>query len=129
MAKPLGSMKNSGLTAFEAELQDIDSWIPFGIDYNTPLKTLEGAVKDVIEAEDYNKAYKFMEKAVAAKEKGQNPNDGLTHDESASIRFYTTSDGTVSRELNKALRDKDRNKLKPWHSLLHLFLIALSKLP
>ncbi|CAF2819422.1 unnamed protein product [Rotaria sp. Silwood2] len=55
----------------------------------------------------------------------------LTLDESASIFLYTMEAGDYSlyRLLNKALRDEDRHKIKPWFSFLKLFDTALSKLP
>jgi hypothetical protein len=71
----------------------------------------------------------LMEQVAAAKSKCRNPDDSLTSDESASIRLYTDGGGKVSRLLNEALRDEDRQKLKPWHSLLFLLLTALAKLP
>ncbi|CAF4619146.1 unnamed protein product, partial [Rotaria sp. Silwood2] len=62
----------------------------------------------------------------------QNPADGLTQDESASIHLYTMQfDGGPSLYLilNQSLRAKNREELKPWFSFLKLFLAALYKLP
>ena len=61
------------------------------------------------------------------------PSDGLSRDESASIRLYTMewSDGERSlyRVLNKTLKSTDRTELRPWFKYLKLFLTALVKLP
>ena len=62
----------------------------------------------------------------------QNPADGLTQEESASIHLYTMQfhGGTsLYLLLNQSLRAEDRNQLKPWFSFLKLFLTALHKLP
>ncbi|CAF1462503.1 unnamed protein product [Rotaria sordida] len=62
----------------------------------------------------------------------QNPANGLTQDESASIHLYTMQfDGGPSLYLllNQSLRAKNREELKPWFSFLKLFLTALHKLP
>jgi hypothetical protein len=62
----------------------------------------------------------------------QNPVDGLTQDESASIHLYTMQfhgGPSLYLLLNQSLRAKDREELKPWFSFLKLFLTALYKLP
>ena len=62
----------------------------------------------------------------------QNPGDGLTSEESASIYLYTMQfDGESSLFvlLNQSLRAENRDELKPWFSYLILFLSALYKLP
>ena len=62
-----------------------------------------------------------------------NPPDGLTRDESASICLYTLewNSGQLSLYsiLNKTLKTADRNSLQPWFRYLKLFLTALVKLP
>ena len=71
------------------------------------------------------------------KSKSKNPANSLTQDESAAIRLYTTQwdsniDGpntSVYSNLNRTLRDPDRNKLKPWYFYMKLLLTALTKLP
>lgn len=72
-------------------------------------------------------------KACAAKLKCKNPADGLTPDQSASIMLYTMEwepyDQCLYAVLNKTLRKKDRNALKPWFPYLKLILTALSRLP
>lgn len=61
------------------------------------------------------------------------PPDGLTRDESASIRLYTMewTDGERSlyRFLNHTLKTTDRRDLQPWFRYLKLLLTALVKLP
>ena len=61
------------------------------------------------------------------------PADGLTRDESASIRLYTMewedSYDSLYSKLNYTLRESDREKLRPWFKYLKVFLTALVKLP
>jgi hypothetical protein len=68
-----------------------------------------------------------------AKEKCENPGDGLTQDESASIMLYTMDwqpmEQCLYYVLNSTLRSTDRQKLKPWFLYLTLFIKALSRLP
>ena len=66
-----------------------------------------------------------------AKNASKNPLDALTSDESAAIHLYTmeNKDRPLYSLLNQLLRDRDRQKLKPWFPYLHLFLTALFKLP
>ncbi|CAF4312428.1 unnamed protein product, partial [Rotaria sordida] len=62
----------------------------------------------------------------------QNPADGLSQQESASIHLYTMQfDGGPSLYLllNQSLRAENRQELRPWFSFLKLFLTALHKLP
>ncbi|CAF1114206.1 unnamed protein product, partial [Rotaria sordida] len=62
----------------------------------------------------------------------QNPADGLSQQESASIHLYTMQlDGGPSLYLllNQSLRAENRQELTPWFSFLKLFLTALHKLP
>lgn len=93
-----------------------------------PLVPLEIAVKPLVEllpdVEDH---------ANRAKERCQNPADGLTIDESASIMLYTMSwkplEQCLYNALNATLRSKNRNKLEPWFLYLKLFFTALERLP
>jgi hypothetical protein len=61
-----------------------------------------------------------------------NPPDGLTRDESASIRLYTMewTGGYKSLYslLNKTLQTADREDLRPWFRYLKLLLTALAKI-
>ncbi len=62
----------------------------------------------------------------------QNPADGLTQDESASIHLYTMQfhgGSSLYVLLNQSLRAENRDELKPWFLFLKLFLTALYKLP
>jgi hypothetical protein len=52
----------------------------------------------------------------------------LTWDESAAIYLYSMPVHFFSR-LNEALRDENRNALKPWFAFLKLIIHALEKLP
>ena len=68
-----------------------------------------------------------------AKMNSENPEDGLTPDESASIQLYTMEwkapENSLYAVLNRTLRLADRRKLHPWFKFLKLFLTALFKLP
>ena len=61
------------------------------------------------------------------------PPNGLTVDESASIRLYTIEWNKPHRSLysmlNYALKTDDREDLQPYFRFLKLFLTALAKLP
>ncbi|CAF1488770.1 unnamed protein product [Adineta ricciae] len=61
------------------------------------------------------------------------PRDGLSRDESNSIRLYTLEwqplQSSVQHLLNKTLRSGDRQQLRPWHLFLRLLLTALLHLP
>jgi hypothetical protein len=63
---------------------------------------------------------------------GNEPEDGLTRDESNSIRLYTLEwqprENSVFYILNKALRSENRQQLTPWFLFLRLILTALSHL-
>ena len=63
----------------------------------------------------------------------EEPEDGLTPDESASIMLYTYEsephEDSLYVILNTALRSEQRQKLKPWFSYLRLVLTGLARLP
>ncbi|CAF4684890.1 unnamed protein product, partial [Rotaria socialis] len=71
--------------------------------------------------------------AYVAKENCDNPADGLTQDESASIMLYTMIwepvDECLYYVLNRILRSEGRRRLTPWHLFLRLFINALFRLP
>ena len=74
--------------------------------------------------------------AHVALQNSRKPKDGLTPDESASIRLYTmeweSNDRSLYKVLNTTLRLKGENrleKLKSWRQYLRLFLHALFRLP
>lgn len=60
------------------------------------------------------------------------PKNGLTSDELASIKLYSMdwepSNKSFYAILNKTLRAENRQQLKPWFSYLRLFLTALAQL-
>ncbi|CAF4884264.1 unnamed protein product [Rotaria socialis] len=91
-----------------------------------PLMSLEEALKPVDNLiEELNK-YVYI-----AKSHSKNIKDGLSQDESASIRIYTMDwgDTSIYRILNIALRSEDRSQVKAWLPYLKLFTTALHKLP
>ncbi|CAF2205908.1 unnamed protein product, partial [Rotaria magnacalcarata] len=93
-----------------------------------PLVTLEEAVKPLIETvpEVERMVFTVMPNC-------QNPPDGLSPDESASIMIYSLEWGPPEtpfyKILNKILRGGDRDLLRPWFLYLKLVLTALSKIP
>jgi len=68
-----------------------------------------------------------------AERNSEDPSDGLTSDESASIHLYTMEwpkgQNSLYKLLNQKLRSEERNELESWHSYLKLFFTALHKLP
>ncbi|CAF2048823.1 unnamed protein product [Rotaria magnacalcarata] len=94
-----------------------------------PLVSLEEAVEPLVSI-----LPDVRRRVYISKENCENPADGLTQDESASIMLYTMEwesvDESLYRVLNKILRSEDRRRqLKPWHLFLRLFLNALFRLP
>lgn len=71
--------------------------------------------------------------SIALETTADKPADGLTRDESASIRLYTMEWAKDRKSLynilNKTLRTTDRAQLRPWFKYLKLFLTALVKIP
>ena len=69
----------------------------------------------------------------AAKSNSATPRDGLTPDESAAIRLYTTEwdvrTQSLYKKLNQALRVGEPVQLRPWFKYLKLLLTAFFKLP
>ena len=53
----------------------------------------------------------------------------LTLDESAAIYIYTMPAGSFFSGFNAALRDKNRQALRPWFGYTKLLITALEKLP
>jgi len=94
-----------------------------------PLVSLEKAIQDLI---PYIPGIEQM--AYIAKERCQKPPpDRLSEDQSAAIMLYTLEwepkEESVYFKLNKALREPDRQALKPWFLYLKLLFSALSLLP
>ncbi|CAF5029573.1 unnamed protein product, partial [Rotaria sp. Silwood1] len=96
---------------------------------DTPIESLENAVNPLVPfLPDIRKH------AVTAKKACKNPPpDGLTFDESASIRLYSMEwvphDKCLYVVLNDTLRSEDGEKVKPWFLYLKLFRTALERLP
>ena len=102
---------------------------PIGGYAKMPLVSLEEAVKPLVDILPDVQSHAYV-----ARQRCQNPADGLSPDESASIMLYTMSwdpmDECLYIALNRTLRSSDRQQaLKPWYSYLRLFLNALSRLP
>ena len=70
---------------------------------------------------------------MALDETPEEPQDGLTIDESAAIRLYTIEWQKPHRSLysmlNETLKTADRKALQPYFKYFKLFLTALVKLP
>jgi hypothetical protein len=95
---------------------------------NMPLVPLEEAVFPLISLVPQIKRMVHI-----VKERCDDPQDGLTIDESASIMLYTMEWVPKQKSfyfiLNNALRAENRQRLKPWFRYLKVVLTALSKLP
>ena len=94
-----------------------------------PLVSLEEAVEPLVSL-----VHDVQRMAKSAKWQCPDPPaDDLPLDQSAAIRLYsmewTPQDRCLYFVLNATLRDKNRQKLKPWFLYLKLFLTALSRLP
>ncbi|CAF3008089.1 unnamed protein product [Rotaria sp. Silwood2] len=93
-----------------------------------PLVTLEEAVEPLVQIVPNVKRSVYI-----VKQNCQNPEDGLTTDESASIMLYTfesmPNEHSLYAKLNTALRSDQRQILNPWFLYLRLILTALSRLP
>lgn len=102
-------------------------WEPIEGFSNKPLVLLEEAVEPLISiVRDVKK------KVTIVKESAKTPSHNLTLDESGSISLYTLEwepyTDSLYYILNSALRNEDRNELKPWLLYLKLILTALSHL-
>ncbi len=92
-----------------------------------PVETLEKSIEPVKQFFNNIEANVWV-----AKENSKEAKEGLTQDESASIRLYTMSfngDQSLYKVLNQTLRSENRENVKPWFKYLQLFLTALNKLP
>ncbi|CAF3281854.1 unnamed protein product [Rotaria socialis] len=93
-----------------------------------PLVTLDEAIEPLLASvPDVKQMLCFV------KENCQEPKDGLTLNESASIMLYSIDwkpqENSFNLILNRTLRDENRERLKPWYLYLKLFMKSLSKLP
>lgn len=91
------------------------------VDVATALRAAERAVKGLAEAAEAARAY--AKRSVAAK-----GSLGLDEDEAAAVHVYTMA-SAFYRQLNAALRDRDRARAKPFYPFLRLFLEAVGRLP
>jgi hypothetical protein len=94
-----------------------------------PFVTLEEAVSRLEDDIPGIRTY-----AVEAKKKCSNPPaDGLTIDESASIRLYTKEwpkgQKSLYSEMNRVLRDANRENVKKYFRYIKLFITSLCKIP
>ncbi|CAF1340380.1 unnamed protein product [Rotaria sordida] len=102
---------------------------PIGGYEEMPLVTLEKAVEPLVSVLPAVRSYAYV-----AKQMCEDPADGLTPDESASIMLYTMGweplDKCLYFVLNDTLRSSERQqKLRPWYLFMRLFLSALFRLP
>lgn len=88
-----------------------------------PIMTLEETIQKVVALVPGINEYVSI-----AKQECNQTSSWLTHNESAAIYLYTMPI-PFFEQLNKALRDEDRDALKPWFPYLKLFIAALEKLP
>ncbi|CAF4559639.1 unnamed protein product [Rotaria sp. Silwood1] len=93
-----------------------------------PLVTLDEAVKPLISI-----VPKVERNVFIVKQNCQEPENGLTSDESASIMLYTYEsmphEDSLYVKLNATLRSEQRKQLIPWFLYLRLILTALARLP
>ncbi|CAF1367724.1 unnamed protein product [Rotaria sordida] len=102
---------------------------PIGGYEKMPLVSLEQAVEPLVSILPAVQSHAYVCKQIC-----ENPDDGLTQDESASIMLYTMGweplDECLYFVLNNTLRSSERQqKLKLWYLFMRLFLNALSRLP
>jgi hypothetical protein len=105
-----------------SELQEANRNPIFGYE-DSPLLPLENTLEKLVSAIPH--AMDYVKKAIATCNRNS---DLLTRDESAAIYLYTMPSPVFSR-LNDALRDENRDALKPWFAFLKLFITALKNLP
>jgi hypothetical protein len=91
-----------------------------------PVVSIEKATEPLISV-----VHHIERNVYTAKMRCQNPENGLTQDEAASIMLYTMSwePTCLFSVLNATLRMKNRDTLKPWFLFIKLFLVALDRLP
>lgn len=95
---------------------------------NMPIVSLEEAVKPLVDI-----VRNVERNAFIVKHNCDEPKEGLTADESASIMLYTLESSPHEDSfyviLNTTLRSEQRQGLKPWFLYLRLILTALARLP
>jgi hypothetical protein len=130
-------LSNSSLGDFSSQL-NLDSesndilcsaQCPFRGYEKTPLESLPKALQSL------NDSIPDLDRLVwmTLQNSSDDNKDGLSKDESAAIRIYTTEHSeheySLYLLLNQDLRSEDRHKLKKWFSYLKLFMAALHKIP
>ncbi|CAF4132063.1 unnamed protein product [Rotaria sordida] len=101
---------------------------PINIYEQIPLVELEDAIEPLLSI-----VPDVKQMLCVVKENCQEIKDDLTINESASIMLYSMEwepkECSFNLILNRTLRDENRDRLKPWHLYLKLFMKSLSKLP
>ncbi|CAF2666511.1 unnamed protein product [Rotaria sp. Silwood2] len=102
---------------------------PFGGYEEMPVVSLEEAVDSLVPLLPAVQSHAYV-----AKQRCENPADGLTQDESASIMLYTMGWEPINKclyfALNNILRSPERQqKLRPCYLFMRLFLSVLLRLP
>jgi hypothetical protein len=114
--------------SYDVFKEPLTELIPISIPDQNSIVSLEKAVEPLLSLLPNLQTYVCI-----AKNKCENPDDGLTQDESASIMLYSMNwqpmEECLYYVLNSILRSEDREKLKPWFLYLILFIKALSHLP
>ncbi|CAF1165651.1 unnamed protein product [Adineta steineri] len=126
MAKVLALDKKSRFTDVDDEPMH-NLLVPIKGYQDKPLVSLVEAIQPV--SAFFNE---IEDNVQVALHNSQNPADGLTQQESASVHLYTMEFGSgesLYTLLNRSLRAEKREDLKPWFLYLKLFLTALHKLP
>ncbi|CAF1343759.1 unnamed protein product [Rotaria sp. Silwood1] len=104
-----------------------DMTCPFDEYDKVSIVSLEQAVAPLSKIVD-----KIEQMVWIVKQNCENPQDGLTNDESSAIALYTmewySKEMTFNYILNQTLRTENKQQIKPWLFYLRLFLQALSKL-
>jgi len=103
-------------------------YLPIEGDEIIPVVSLERAVDTLVDL-----LPNIHEKVKQAKLNCENPLDGLSCDESASIYLYSMRwephDECLCFVLNSALHGNNQETLKPWNRYLRLLFTALDRLP
>ena len=118
----VATRRNRFVNSNVSELQDSNRNPICGYQHFPVLKLEEATESTIPYVPDL---VKYVEQA---KKECNRSSDLLTLDESASIYLYTTP-GPFFSSINRALRSKNRNEVKPWFAFLKLFMVALEKLP
>ncbi|CAF5159004.1 unnamed protein product, partial [Rotaria magnacalcarata] len=97
--------------------------MPIGEYLNCPLCTLEESVISIVSSIPTLRTIVCQAKTFCNK-----TSKLLTADESGAIYLYTMPT-VFYKQLNQALREQNREALKPWFSFIRLIMSGLEKLP